>query len=1077
MKPLQLLIFFLFTNFLFQQAVAQSCTISFDGDIDVCSLVNTSYTSTVPSSVTSIEWELDGIAISNQENIDINWKDYGYGTYNLCLSSTETCNNASIDPFCNVIRVEPIRSLQTLTLCSGLFIKIFNQTTGRLDTSFSTNDTHFYTYQSTNGCDSIVQYDLTITKAPEETRAPVTICSGDSYPLGDKVFTTSGPKQVFIRELDSCFTSVRFDLIVKDPIETPIIVTRCDNDPPFAIWDTIATETSIFSRVFTAADGCDSTVIVDLTVLPSLDTLLFDTLCAEDVYPIGDTIFAATGTHIYVFEEGSVNGCDSTVTVDLLVKEEIVEMIPLDVCRGDVLPIDQDIVTLDRIPDTDSVGTVNITGTAISVNGCDSTIFYAITVNPTHYTNIDTMLCFDESITIGGNVFFSNTANIITLTNQYGCDSIVDYIVRSTATKPIEFTFQQELCPETDDLFIGDSLISETGHYEIILPSYQGCDSLVIADIIAHKIEDLTHEYEDVLCTGTVYDKIEGRFLTEGGMYVFDHLESASTGCDSIIILNLIENQGEETSENVTEDICAGDFFVHPDFPKDTLRTESIHPLSKIFPETCENFDLEVTIVFKDSIHVSTSEILCDGDSIAVGSKFYKQAGVFVDTLQRSGPVGCDSIVTTTIELRDCNIEIAEEVKPSECNGESTGSIQFEVTVGNPPFIYELLLNEEETLETGRIDGLLEPISFDSLAIGTYILVLKDTVNAFKEFILNVEQPTELNIDWNASEFNSFNLACQGDEDGMLELLLNGGTPPYQYEWSNGGTTALLDNLSAGVYTVTITDDMGCEYFDSFEMTEPDSLVPNISVDLPNCSDLSAGEIVVRSIDGGVAPYSYKMGGHPEFSTQRSYGALGPGEYTLISKDDNGCTSEFIADMPEPEIPELLFEPDVFIDLGDVVMVDLESTVPLVRTEWDGPEGLSCYDCEDPSIQPLDSKTFMVSVVSVDSCVTSKELTIHVNKKRDVFVPNIFSPNGDGLNDYLVIYGGPEVLSILDFKVFDRWGSQVFSGTGLAPNVEEGAWDGTFSGKRLRSGSFVWMARIAFIDGEVLEYYGDVVIK
>ncbi len=1077
MKPLQLLIFFLFTTFFVQEVVAQNCTISFDGESSVCALVNTSYTSTISSGINSLEWQLDGVGISDQENIDINWEDYGDGTYNLCLTSTASCNNNSIDPFCQVITVAPIRKEETIIHCTGKFISIFDQNTGRLDTSFSTTGIHEYTFKSVNGCDSIVTYDLTIENAQELTFPSESICAGKTFALGDSIFHTSGQKIVFLRGQDSCLTIVRFELEIRDPIETIITETICDNDPPFEIWDTTATETSIFSRVFTAADGCDSTVIVDLTVLASLDTLLFDTLCAEDVYPIGDTIFAATGTHVYVFEGGSVNGCDSTVTVDLFLKEEIVEMIPLEVCEGDDLPIDQDIVTLERLPDTDIVGVENITGTAISFNGCDSTIFYTITINPTHYTNIDTTLCFNESITIGGNVFFSNTANVITLTNQYGCDSIVEYQVRSTATKPIEFTFEQELCPETDDLFIGDSLISETGHYEIVLPSYQGCDSLVIADIIVYKLENLTHEYEDVLCTGTVYDKIEGRFLTEGGTYVFDHIESASTGCDSIIILNLIEKQGDQTNDIITESICEGDLFVHPDFPRDTLRTENVHPLSKIFPETCENFDLEVTIVFLDSIHISANEILCEGDSIAVGNKFYKEEGVFIDTLQRSGPMGCDSIITTTIQLRDCKIEIAEEVKPSECNGENTGSIQFEVTVGNPPFIYELLLSEEEILETGMIEELMEPIQFDSLAIGTYTLILKDTVNAYKEFYLNVEQPIEFTVDWNASEFNTFNLACGGDSNGTLELIADGGTSPYQYEWSNGSNTALLDDLSAGVYTVTITDDMGCEYFESFEMTEPDSLVPNISVDLPNCSDLSAGEIVVRSIDGGVAPYSYKMGGHPEFSTQRSYGALGPGEYTLIAKDDNGCTSEFVADMPEPEIPELLFDPDIFIDLGDIVTVDLEATVPLVRTEWDGPEGLSCYDCEDPFIQPVDSKIFMVSVVSVDSCVTSKELTIHVNKQRDVFVPNIFSPNGDGLNDRLVIYGGPEVLSILNFEVYDRWGSRVFSKMNLAPNVEEGTWDGTLAGKRLRAGSFVWMARIAFIDGEVLEYYGDVVIK
>ena len=69
------------------------------------------------------------------------------------------------------------------------------------------------------------------------------------------------------------------------------------------------------------------------------------------------------------------------------------------------------------------------------------------------------------------------------------------------------------------------------------------------------------------------------------------------------------------------------------------------------------------------------------------------------------------------------------------------------------------------------------------------------------------------------------------------------------------------------------------------------------------------------------------------FSTERRYEELSPGEYSVITKDDNGCTYEFIADLPEPEIPELLFDPNIFIDLGEEVTIDLQATVPLVRAE------------------------------------------------------------------------------------------------------------------------------------------------
>ena len=95
---------------------------------------------------------------------------------------------------------------------------------------------------------------------------------------------------------------------------------------------------------------------------------------------------------------------------------------------------------------------------------------------------------------------------------------------------------------------------------------------------------------------------------------------------------------------------------------------------------------------------------------------------------------------------------------------------------------------------------------------------------------------------------------------------------------------------------------------------------------------------------------------------------------------------------------------------------------------------------------------------------------------RDVFVPNAFSPNQDGVNDQLVIYGGPEVALIRNFRVFNRWGDLIFERSSLFPNSSSDTWDGRFQGEILDSGVFVWSAEIEFIDGVVIPYRGDVLL-
>ncbi|MBI5916200.1 MAG: gliding motility-associated C-terminal domain-containing protein, partial [Bacteroidetes bacterium] len=88
----------------------------------------------------------------------------------------------------------------------------------------------------------------------------------------------------------------------------------------------------------------------------------------------------------------------------------------------------------------------------------------------------------------------------------------------------------------------------------------------------------------------------------------------------------------------------------------------------------------------------------------------------------------------------------------------------------------------------------------------------------------------------------------------------------------------------------------------------------------------------------------------------------------------------------------------------------------------------------------------------------------------------VFSPNGDGLNDFFIVYGGKAAKSIKALKVFDRWGDNVFEGLDLPLNDEPLGWDGIFRGKLMDTGVFAYLAQVEFIDGVVVLFEGDVMI-
>lgn len=103
-------------------------------------------------------------------------------------------------------------------------------------------------------------------------------------------------------------------------------------------------------------------------------------------------------------------------------------------------------------------------------------------------------------------------------------------------------------------------------------------------------------------------------------------------------------------------------------------------------------------------------------------------------------------------------------------------------------------------------------------------------------------------------------------------------------------------------------------------------------------------------------------------------------------------------------------------------------------------------------------------------------VTVVVTQERPFYVPTAFSPNGDGTNDRLFLYAGPEVAKVRAFRIFDRWGNLVFFEKDFEPNNPQFGWDGRFEGQAMNPAVFVWMAEVEFVDGSGKVFYGEVTL-
>jgi gliding motility-associated-like protein len=206
------------------------------------------------------------------------------------------------------------------------------------------------------------------------------------------------------------------------------------------------------------------------------------------------------------------------------------------------------------------------------------------------------------------------------------------------------------------------------------------------------------------------------------------------------------------------------------------------------------------------------------------------------------------------------------------CYGDSTGSILIDVTGGIAPYTFGW---QHDPAQTGK--------EVSNLPIGTYIVNVEDALGNTDEMSVTILQPDgPLN-----GYLNVPNVQCPGESIGMIELDVNGGTAPYAYLWSNSAITQNIEGLSAGTYSVIITDANGCTWSAEaiIEQSDEAMLIHDIVIDDVVCKDDPEGSISFE-ISGGTPSYTFLWNNN---DTTRSLSGIPGGDYSLIVTDANGC--------------------------------------------------------------------------------------------------------------------------------------------------------------------------------------------
>jgi hypothetical protein len=251
---------------------------------------------------------------------------------------------------------------------------------------------------------------------------------------------------------------------------------------------------------------------------------------------------------------------------------------------------------------------------------------------------------------------------------------------------------------------------------------------------------------------------------------------------------------------------------------------------------------------------------------------------------------GCSTTASVTITQVASLTLGAGPINNVTCYGLSNGRATVTVTGGTPPFTYSWVNSSHTVISTVMSTPAI-------LGKGTYSVTVTDANGCSGTASTTITQPNPLR-DSIVSPVTE--VGCNGGDGGAATAGVKGGTYPYIYTWSNGTTLVTASNLSAGSYTVNVTDQNGCSVTNAAPVatiTQPPALVETLSsISYPECNGGKGSATV--SVTGGVTPYTYTWTG--ALSTTSSCTKLTAGSYTVTVKDKHSCTTTLVISMTQP---------------------------------------------------------------------------------------------------------------------------------------------------------------------------------
>ena len=318
--------------------------------------------------------------------------------------------------------------------------------------------------------------------------------------------------------VNGCDSFIVLNLSIKDTFQTVIDSAICRGEVVDFNSQLLSTA-GTFRDTFDAVNGCDSFIVLNLSIKDTFQTVIDSAICQGDVVDFNSQMLSTAGT--YRDTLGALNGCDSFIVLNLSVKDTFQTVISRSICRGDSFAFNNQDLSIS--------GTYR--DTLMAINGCDSFIILTLNIVDTFQMQINHSICKGGSYLFNGQNLITSGVYRDTLSSVSGCDSFI--VLNLSIRDTFQTVIDSAIC-SGDVVDFNSQMLSTAGTYRDTFNAVNGCDSFIVLNL---SIKDTFQTVIDsAICRGEVVE-FNSQLLSTAGTY--RDTFNAVNGCDSFIVLNL----------------------------------------------------------------------------------------------------------------------------------------------------------------------------------------------------------------------------------------------------------------------------------------------------------------------------------------------------------------------------------------------------------------------------------------------------------------------------------------------------------------------------------------------------------